>query len=285
MSEETSSEPVVTTKKVRVTPKVAADLLGLMRENRPLSNTTVKKYRDEMLEGEWRPYTDPIKFNTQGHLIDGQHRLWAVIESETTQDFIAIYNLPDDSFLYLDRGKRRGFADTLAITHPEVKNHLSVAALIGVAYQWDDGFRGMSLTKATASSHVPHRLLVETFEKNTDMILEADRWARNLNARFPKSLVPRSLGLGVYAMLKVDFDEAQEFLRGIADGDDLPAGSPISAFRNVLIAEMQRQVKNPWGVFRRFLKAWNLWRRGESTGTIITFKEGGSFPEAFPEPQ
>src|SRR5690606_32632867 len=67
----------ITTKKVNITPAKAADILGQMVDNRPLSSATVKKYQAEMEAGEWRPYTDPIKFNSKGQLIDGQHRLWA----------------------------------------------------------------------------------------------------------------------------------------------------------------------------------------------------------------
>lgn len=66
---------------VEVTPDDARRLLGNNYEyNRNQMRTVIEKYASDMKSGHWDPYTnEPLGFNGTGVLLDGQHRLEAVI--------------------------------------------------------------------------------------------------------------------------------------------------------------------------------------------------------------
>lgn len=98
-----------------VTPELANELLKLnMENNRNLTSSIVSKYSREMTEGQWM-LSDPIKFSTSAELIDGQHRLNAVIKSGTSQLFVFILGYPKDSAEVLDQGKKRTAKDIASI--------------------------------------------------------------------------------------------------------------------------------------------------------------------------
>ena len=64
-----------------VTPQVAQELLKTQIKNRPLNHFTVKKYANDMANGNWQQCGDTICVDKNGCLTDGQHRLHAIIES------------------------------------------------------------------------------------------------------------------------------------------------------------------------------------------------------------
>lgn len=66
---------------VFVSPERARTLLGRNEGNRQRRPSTVSHYADQMRRGEWQETHQPLAFDEDGNLIDGQHRLAAVIES------------------------------------------------------------------------------------------------------------------------------------------------------------------------------------------------------------
>ena len=69
---------------VEVAPGFAESLLKRNSGGRPLSKALVHRLTREMIEGTWNE-TQPIKFSRDGCLLDGRHRLQAVVNSKTTQ--------------------------------------------------------------------------------------------------------------------------------------------------------------------------------------------------------
>lgn len=70
------------TEKVLVTPEIAKRWLSQNTDsNRNVSNTTVEAYAREMAAGRWTLTHQGLAFNTTGELVDGQHRLHAIIAS------------------------------------------------------------------------------------------------------------------------------------------------------------------------------------------------------------
>lgn len=94
-----------------VTPKLAAQWLDLNKTNRSLRPGVVEQYAKDMAAGRWTHCTAPIAFYADGDLADGQHRLWAVVESETTQQFIVVRGLSREDGLNIDTGLGRTVVD------------------------------------------------------------------------------------------------------------------------------------------------------------------------------
>lgn len=98
-------------RRIVVTPKLAAEWLKKNINNRRLRWTRVKVYADEMKAGRWVLSHQGIAFDEAGNLIDGQHRLHAVIESGVTIEFIVCYQSPSASKTVIDGGGSRTYSD------------------------------------------------------------------------------------------------------------------------------------------------------------------------------
>lgn len=99
-----------------VTPDKAKALLASMANDRPFSKNTAANYTEVMRRGEWKYNGDPVRLNTNGKLIDGQHRLHAIVGSGKAQRMLMVYGLDSNVFDTIDVGKKRSNADLLTIS-------------------------------------------------------------------------------------------------------------------------------------------------------------------------
>jgi len=102
--------------KVTLTPELAVQLLEHNQLNRPLSDTHVRRIAGQIIAGKWKYNGDTIKISDTGDVLDGQHRLWSVIESKTSIDTIIVYGIEREAFATIDTVRKiRSGADTLAL--------------------------------------------------------------------------------------------------------------------------------------------------------------------------
>ena len=103
-----------TVKIVSVTPDQAAAWLEGSSKNRNISDVRVRAYAEEMKRGHWEVTNQGIGFRRgDGKLIDGQHRLWAVIEAGVTVDMQITIGLHPDAVI--DGGRPRRLGDNLTM--------------------------------------------------------------------------------------------------------------------------------------------------------------------------
>lgn len=95
----------------RVTPAKAQAWLNKNKGNRKLRDGVVEKYAEDMRQGLWTRCPVPISFYDDGEVADGQHRLWAVVESGTTQEFLVLAGLSRKDGLNIDTGLGRSLVD------------------------------------------------------------------------------------------------------------------------------------------------------------------------------
>lgn len=118
---------------VNFTPELAKNILNEHNnQNRTINKTTVSKYAQEMQDGKWTSGLTDVLFNEIWNVLDGQHRLKAVIESQTSQVFSVKTNLPAEAFGNLDSGKKRSPSDTLG-----VNNFSNLAALSSIVRKYN----------------------------------------------------------------------------------------------------------------------------------------------------
>lgn len=91
---------------ITVTPQDAEAFLKAHGNYRELSPRRVASYSRLMTNGLWK-LSQPIIFDTDGKLMDGQNRLSAVIKTGIPQDFIILCGVPKDSLVSIDNGQVR----------------------------------------------------------------------------------------------------------------------------------------------------------------------------------
>lgn len=100
---------------ITLTPAIAEAWLSQNKVNRRLSEREVKKYASDMSAGSWQMTGDPIRFDVDRNLIDGQHRLHACIRSGANFTTLVVYDMPNAVKDVIDSGKTRSAADVLAL--------------------------------------------------------------------------------------------------------------------------------------------------------------------------
>lgn len=101
--------------RVLIMPKQALEMLKLNHHNRPVSKPTVVKYANELKMGKWVYNGESIKIAKDGRILDGQHRLLAIIKSGRSMDTEILYDLADDIFDTIDVGRGRSHSDIFAL--------------------------------------------------------------------------------------------------------------------------------------------------------------------------
>jgi hypothetical protein len=99
----------------KISPEIAKNMLLLNPNNRRLSKSHVDFLTKEMINNNWIFDGQPIRFNHSGGLLDGQHRLNAIINSKTTQEFLIVSDIRNDAFKVMDTGRARTAGDVLHI--------------------------------------------------------------------------------------------------------------------------------------------------------------------------
>lgn len=106
-----------------ITPFIAEKMLRNNKANRKLDRNTVKKYANDMEKGLWELSHQGIAFNKDGVLIDGQHRLNAIIMANKDVYIQVTRDVPDGSY-HIDRPRTRSLFDNLSMGYANINPDL-----------------------------------------------------------------------------------------------------------------------------------------------------------------
>ena len=123
--------PHITASVITVNPQVAKEILRrgapkhvLWKKNRKITNAQVEKLKTKMDNGEWI-LAQPLMFASEDKLLDGQHRMHAVIQHGNSVDFISLSGYEGITFGQIDANIQRGIADWLTIKGEDLPKDLS----------------------------------------------------------------------------------------------------------------------------------------------------------------
>lgn len=278
---QTEAKPL-RTEQVEVTPDMAREWLGTMAPNRNVSNTNLSNLVRAMEEGRWHQDGSPIKFDTRGQLIDGQHRLFAVVQTGMPQTFLVVWGVTPDAMTTLDTGKARNRADVLMIHDPTVTDVNNVAAATTIMLRWSRGLRNNNLR----NEYVSNDEAVLFYDANKEDIIDATRHGKRVQHAMGAGS-NQAFALCYWLFATKDAEDAEFFWDRLIDGQGLELGNPIYALRELLRREANlpstRDKMRADVVIALTIKAWNAFRQAESI-QLLRFKPGGAHPERFPEP-
>lgn len=122
-----------------VTPEVAKWCLGRNINNRSIKEEGVKMLVRALKSGGFVDTAETIKFDSNGELIDGQHRLAAIIRADVSAPITLAMGLPPKAKRLIDTGSKRTPRDIMVLgdIYPDMRNHLkSLAAAVKLAVQF-----------------------------------------------------------------------------------------------------------------------------------------------------
>lgn len=275
---ENLAAPKPTTATVMVSSQTALRWLDRNVRNRPLSPITVAKYARDMSSGQWLFTADPIRFDIDGNLIDGQHRLAAIAECEDLAlPMLVVRGLPAETQFKMDQGRRRSTHQQLAMKG--VPNATNVAAAVRLHIAWQEGF----LFRDNRQSGMISSPQIEGWlDDHPDELALFNRILTHIRA----SDAPPSVA-GAAAMQFMQIDEAgcREFFHLLATGAGVE-GHPIVTLDRRLARIRRDGLKiSQRDYLAFFVMSWNAWRQGR-TLTKFQRPRGGVWTEAtFPVPR
>lgn len=229
---------------VFVSPAIAQALLDRMTTNRTRSRRQIDRLKADIENGSFHTTNQAIGILDDGLTADGQHRLWAIVETGKAQWMWIIKGITSEAMLAIDRGRSRTLADHLELVQ---KGHaIDVAAIANVVakaeFAWIKG-----AARTTAQKQVfSHYDLVPIVERILEEV-DASVMVAAARAMNKKGKVMPSVGGGFYYLAKSRYgqgagDEVDEFV-GQVQGNGVQAGSASERLRTKVDSMHQRRQK------------------------------------------
>lgn len=257
---------------VLMTPERASDLLTKNTHNRRMNVSHVNALVAIIKRGKWQFNGDAIRVSVSGVLLDGQHRLEAIVRSETALQTVLVTNLPDEVFTTIDTGARsRGSGDVLGIAGENIPNDLSAACNRMIAWT---RYRDPSASIYKNFSTVDE--VISILENNPDLRAGVQFAS---GSAFCRRYMPRSLAAICYTLFSREHQKNTiEFFNHLETGAGLASDSPVLALRNRLISEASDKKTRMHIRYKAALifKAFRLFRLGATVRTLRVRIEGDS---------
>lgn len=252
-----------------ITPKTASEMLKGNTRNRHVSDNHVNRLAAAILAGEWKLNGDAIRMNG-GKLIDGQHRLHAVIKSGKPIRTLVVSGLDDDVFDTIDIGRKRTGANTL-----EVFGEKNAALLAGA----------LRIIKLILAGKAPHNTSITNVEMAQVLAEHPDAresCTRISGLHMVRQMLRPSVAVALHYLFKCrDAEMADLFFSALNEGANLMPTDPVHVLRQRLIGTRSGNLRlnlNSQAAFT--IKAWNACIRGEKIRCLKWVDK-----EAFPEIQ
>ena len=263
---------------VMVTPTIASKMLTYRHPNqRKLSEREVRIKAGLMREGRFVSSDgDAIKFDRKGFLVDGQHRLSALISAGVSLPFHVHYGASDRAiFDAIDQGLRRD-RQTRLIMEGRLKDVKLDGVLVRV-YNFDHRRFSMGMRSSAAGNSREYfdnevcQSFYEASAKNTELC----DWALALGRRLASNRVTRlrlfksvaMAGTVAFILGRVN-SGAEQFLNELHDGRQTTANDPLVALRGILMRMFQDKNRNIFSDAVRFsIRAFNEYAVGNELTT------------------
>lgn len=261
---------------ISLTPALAGQYLAANTKNRHVRPTVVDRYARDMAAGQWEFNGETIKIADDGTVIDGQHRLLAVVQSGVTILVVIVTGLPLETQDTIDRGAPRNLADALRLRGETQTLALAAGLAAGIVLRSPtvsvtQGYQWPSTRECLA--------FLDAHPEIRESVHVADIVRKNIS-------FPAGSAVALHQLFsEIDPEDADGFFEGLSTGQNLEADSPVLRLREILIREIgapRRMTRvRLWALT---IKAWNAYRRGQ-TVQLLVWRTGGAKPEAFPRPE
>lgn len=218
---------------IKFSPELAKKALDFHTDekNRRHYERLSDRYAGAMERGEWQYNGESIKFTKEGKLIDGQHRLRAILKSNATIPLMVVLDLQPEAFHTIDTGRARSASDILAIRGE--RNCVLLAAslrLLGC-------YRFHSLEREQWY-RIDHTRLLTLLDEEPNIRKSVNPCHNGRFEYTQKLLRPRVAIFCHYLFSTIDPDLTEHFYNKLADGLQLKRHEPVATLRSKLVDDL-----------------------------------------------
>jgi hypothetical protein len=236
-----------------------------------VSRARVKSIARAIQAGRWRCNGEPLILDQDGRLLDGQHRLAAVIEANQAIDSFVMVGIDPAHFSTIDQGAKRTGGDVLAIEgHPQAKTLASA-----LRWVWRYEFEAMRKATVTILDYELNEYLGEH-----PALPHSLQWGQQV-----RMLLPHGAATALhYLMSAKDVALAKSFFHGLAHGQNLTAADPVYHVRERFLKEkVQPHHMLIVGRMALLTLAWNCVRKQQPFPPSLLWRGLSDKTVAFPE--
>jgi hypothetical protein len=278
----------VSNNREEITPEKAAFYLHYnISDQRPIT-AKIHEYKLDMEQGAWQDnHPQPIVFDDQGNLIDGQHRLLAVVETGVTVWMWVFRGAPSETQETIDTGKSRTLEHQLKVKGE--KNVVALAAVLRGVFNYEANDH--SLERKTVKG-LSNRQALAILNDRGEYMRDLTAWSRSYHEQIPSMrsvFTKKNNAMLRHALLEAAPQEEVDNFFALLRGEDAPGHSqPVKALRHRLekLAAQRGRAKglrtNENPIYAYAIKAWNAYLSGDIVENL-RWSSGGKRPEAFPE--
>jgi hypothetical protein len=258
---------------VTLTPERATELLEHNTINRPLLDQHVRRIAGQIMTGKWRFNGDTIKISDDGAVLDGQHRLWAIIEARTAVETILVYGIKREAFSTIDTlRKPRSGSDVIALSGT-VRHRNIVASSVAWLIRFQRN--GIEDYKAP-QNRVENSDIEAAFAAHPGIVRAVERamTARSIGN-------PSITGFLYYLLANHNPEVAERLIETLRDPGRIGVEDPFFRLRAYFTADHHKR-KEPVMTIALAIKACNAAALGKNI-KVLSWRNQGENREAFPK--
>lgn len=238
-----------------ITPESATNWLRANQHNRPVRRRHVAFLASEIIKGNWQVNGQTIIISENEQVLDGQHRLLAIIESGRQIQSLVVYGVNEKAFKTIDTGAVRTGADALVLEFPEAAIGTMRAASTAVVW-----CKRLESGKLTDFRRIGNTETIEYVRQHPSLIQCIERVAS-----YPHDNRPLSIGCGG-ALFEIfsrrSSDLADDFMAKLYTGEGIGRDDVEWVLRAAFIRDANSRRKLPaMDKVRMVCKGWNIRRR------------------------
>jgi len=260
---------------IEINPQLAQDILKKAHKQRPVSQGHVADLANSMSPevGEWC-IAQPLLFDREDKMFDGQHPILGVIRSGQPQKFLVIKGFDASVIHAVDRVRVRSLADYLYMLGET--NHHTKAKVIRMEARYDAGLMPTSTGGAFKLTTMQG---IAFLESHPDIRISVDSAPGMVN-----TYLPRAMSCWChYQFAKRDRTAADDFFVGLTMQDSAGPTDPVYLLRQRMISN--RRAKSGGRMPQKeqcalTIKAWNAVRQNKPMAQLKwQWVNGERFPE------
>lgn len=254
-----------------ITPQFAAELLIRRHPHqRPLKEQYVTRLAEAMLQGRWRWTADAIRLDKDLFVIDGQHRLSAIVKSGLTmKDALVATVTGEDVILSIDQNRPRTLGDMRATRGESNLPRTISGAIIAEACDWSQ-WRGM-----------PRELQLRTIAE-CPFVADLESLFRGKGEANLRATVTVGAMSGALRCIRTNREDAMKFfgavfsMNPIIDGKEALMARVLYSFlaesKSATSSSEQRTIEHA----HKSVSAYNHWKTGHAISRLLW--KGGTPP-------
>lgn len=256
-----------------ITPVLAKDILESNIMNRPLNQTTVQDYENQLRKGLWRLNGEPIIVSSGGVLLDGQHRLKACVNTGIPFETLFVSGVPEEAFPTIGTGRGRTAGDILSIAG--VSDYGNKAGIITRYFNLVKGDTTFNTKEGLRKTGVSKGEVLRFYQENTGLVDHVNQVALKCYSRL--RLFSRGIIGGYMLYLIVNkyhpVDTVMSFFLELFSLRE-PTNTGISVLRTTLLHHITGQrVITPTLRHVYVTKTWNAYVTGKQLKALRYNKE------------